>query len=623
MISFDIYLKGVSDNINDMLNSRKELDVKQFKQCIKIYSNLIRIKDSIFFEQDKMFLKLLKKFLNKSYCNFYHLSSYWLYTEYLLCSKEDNTEIVNKYKRYDDLLTSIIKILNELINKKDYTLIEYELDFKYFLSNVPLYNKIFIDFVIKFNNIYLEQKGEELNENLKQDKKLEWDLPKVIPYLENMQHIYFNIINERNLLEIKDKEQMKKKLLENFLEMTRNKENINVRAVKYVFENLYKHDETAINDFAFDGLEYIKKKLKDKMEIEGNENFNDEEISEDEIKQRLFFYFSLFKIGKRNIDHISKLPEVYSILPEKIKIFLINNHFLLRILEKLNLYKDDGKKVDDAPNRLRIAENLIENCNDKSEFIVISIINIIYGNKNYKFETQIKDGKLYRNIRTYYIQYQPNLIKGVVEISNKIPINEFFSSFIVDKIIKFNKEKPENVEEIFNKMNSDENFSANNISSIYSYHDNIKNKLIFYILYYFKNIKNDEPNSIQVKDLMIKYLIKKSEFKSEIMNIFQQIAKDNNINIIENMKIYDNFKEAINTPNKELTDDDKALIAELDKGLINFMNEKILVENNNKLLEDYYKNLTPEKKEQFKKQILKNISPKAKNKLDLIVFPDL
>ena len=121
-ISLDIYLKAISQNINNLINSRNDLSLIEFKQLIKIYSILIRAKDSIYLkkEPDQLFLELLeKKFLTNSYANFFNLSSFWLYTEYLLCCENDNIDIneITRFKRYDEILRNITQILNKLVNK--------------------------------------------------------------------------------------------------------------------------------------------------------------------------------------------------------------------------------------------------------------------------------------------------------------------------------------------------------------------------------------------------------------------------------------------------------------------------------------------------------------------------
>ena len=300
-IDISLYLRAVSENISNLINSRSSLEPQEFKQLIKIYSTLIRINDNIYFEQDKLFLELLEKYLNKSFPYFFNLSSFWLYTEYLLCS---NKEIkgINIYKRYDEILKNIIQILNKLLNNNNTNVINYQLEFNKFISNVPLYNKTFIDFVTNFHKLYIDKKADIINEELTKNRKM--SIFTVIPYLENMKNIYINIINDRNLIELKDKEEIKKNLLENFLIMSRNKSNLNAKALQFIFKDIYsisKYEEDIIKEFANEGLEDIKK-----LSIE----------ERDKIDQRFFFYF--FLCGK-NKENITKLPGVYSEVSQQIK----------------------------------------------------------------------------------------------------------------------------------------------------------------------------------------------------------------------------------------------------------------------------------------------------------------
>ena len=603
-IDMNLYLTAVSENISNLINSRSELDIQDFKKIIKIYSTLIRINDNIYFKQDKLFLELLEKYLNKSFSNFFELSSFWLYTEYLLCSKKENTEI-NIYKRYDEILKNIIQILNRLINNNNTNIINHNLDFNKFISNVPLYNKIFIDFIIKYHRLYLDKKTEIIDEQLSKDHKMR--IFKVIPYLENMKNIYINIINEKNLIELKDKEEIKKDLLENFLIMTRNKRNLNGKALQFIFKDIYcisKYEEEIIKKFAFEGLEEIKKLP--------------EEEEKNKIDQRLFFYFFLCSKNKENI---TKLPEVYSEVTQPIKDYMNNKIEQLKLLKGIDQY---------------LAERIIEKCNEKSEDIVISVIKNIYGNPNYRCEKNIEEEKLYRNIKLYYMKYCPKLTRGVVELSNKIPINDFFTSynFILNKIKQYENE-PERINEIFEQLNSSEankEINGNNLRNIYNYYDNINDKIIFYILYFYQNIKKDEFKFY--KDLMIKYHIKKlltyknegkEHFKNGLDNIVKNIQKDNNINLLEILTIYDNYKDMIKNMNEMQSDDINNINDELDKNLINIINEKLQEQDiqKNKFLEEYYNKLSQEDKKIFKDKILKNISSQAKGNLDLILFGDI
>ena len=219
-------------------------------------------------------------------------------------------------------------------------------------------------------------------------------------------------------------------------------------------------------------------------------------------------------------------------------------------------------------------------------------------------------------------------------MANKIPINDFFTgyNFILNKIKEYEND-PEKINEIFEQINSSEankNINGNNIRNIYNYYDNINDKIFFYILYYFQNIKKDEYKLY--KDLMIKYHIKKliqiktlgdDNFKNEISNISSQIIKDDNINLLEILNIYDEYKAILKNMNDIKSEEIDYLNNEFDTNLISIINGKLTIAQNNKLLEEYYKKLSQENKTIFKDKILKNISAQSKGSLDLILFPDI
>ena len=602
-IEFDIYLKSISENINNLLNSKAELDINIFKQIIKIYSIMIRTKDKIKFEQDSFLFKLLQKYLDKSITNFYKISLFWLNTEYLICSEKVNTEI-NKYKRFDLILTNIIIIINKLLENTPHLLINNCLDFVFFISNIPLYNKPFINFISKFQKIYLNNKSDVINEELKRNKEM--NLLSVIPFLENIKYIYINIINNKNLVEKKDKEEMRKILLENFLLLSRNKNYFNAKALEFIFNEIYnisEYEQNAIKDFANQGFEEIK-------------SLNGEEDKE-KIEQRFFFY--LFLCKKDNINTI-KLPSIYKDINQLTK-------------DMMNFYID--KRIKDLlkQNEKFFAEKLINECTLYSEDIVVFVIKDIYGNPNYKFENSIEEEKLYRNIKLFYMKYAPNLTKGVIEISNKIPIKDFFTTynFILNKIKQFeNEQKHELIYDIFEQLNSKE-INKNIFENIYEHiFEKINNKILFYILYYYQYVKNEEYK--HYKDLMIKFHTKKlielkkeslDDFNNEMNNFSDQLIQNNSISLKEIFDIYDLYIENTNNLNEVSKDDIEALSNEFDKILINFINEKIKEGTNNKLLEEYYNKLSQENKKIFKDKIMKNISEQAKGTLDLILFGDM
>ena len=601
-INFDLYLNSVSENIKNLLNTRSELDINIFKKTIKIYSVLIRSYDKIQFEQDNIFYKLLQKYLNKSISDFYMLSSFWLNNEYLLCSEKKESEI-NKYKRYDIILENIVGMVNNLLENSSLSIINNVCDFDKFISNVPLYNKAFIIFVTKFQKIYLDNKSDSINESLKKDKKK--DLYNEIPFLENIKHIHISITNQKNLVEIKDKEEMRKILLENYLLLTRHKKYFNAKALEFIFNEVYnmgKFEQNIIKDFGNQGFDEIK-------------NLNGEK-DKDKIEQRFFFYLFLCKKDNSNII---KLPSVYKEVNQTIK-------------DMMNPYIEKRFKELLKQNEQYFAEKLINECSENSEEIVLLVIKNIYGNPDYKCEKTIEDEKLYRNIKSFYMKYCPNLTKGVIEISNKIPLKDFFTkyNFVLDKIKQYETDqKPELINEIFEQINSKE-LNKNILENNYENIENITNKILFYILYYYQYVRNEEYK--YYKNLMIKFHSKKlinlknesfGNFNYEINILSNQLKKENRITLLEIFDIYDNYKENLNNLNEVANENIDFIINEFNIILINYINEKIKEGNNNKFLEEYYKKLTPENKKIFKSKIMKNISEQAKGNLDLILFGDM
>ena len=112
-------------------------------------------------------------------------------------------------------------------------------------------------------------------------------------------------------------------------------------------------------------------------------------------------------------------------------------------------------------------------------------------------------------------------------------------------------------------------------------------------------------------------------FKNELNNISTQFINDNKINLLEIFNLYDEYKENIKNMNEIQKEEIDIIINEFDKNIINIINEKLLVEQSDKLLEEYYNKLSQENKDIFKDKILKNISSQAKGKLDLITFGDI
>ena len=604
LTGFDFYLKSVSENVNNIINSRSELDINKFKQIIKIYSKLKRSIDIIQINpEDEALFNLLKKFIDKSICDFYNLCIFWLSTEYLICS-ENKSEDMNKFRRYDLILTKIVDILKQILKESCNSLINSEDNFAQFILNIPLYNGDFISFITDFQKNYLEKKCDKIEESLKKNRDI--NLLDAIPFLKSFKYIYINIVNDKNLFDKKEKDTIRKKLLENFFLLTQNKKYINAKALEFIFNDIYhisKFEQSAIKDFGINGFDEIKTK-------------NIEE--KDKIEQRFFFYFFLCK---KDNENIVRLPSVYEGLNESIK-------------EMIDPYIENRFKDLIKHNEQVYAENLINECKINSEKIVICVIKNIYGNPNYKFENILENEKLYRKIKKYYMTYFQNLTKGIIEISNKIPLKDFFTSynFVLDKIKQFEKEEENKklVNDILEKINSKEtnkNILEDNYIPIF---DKITNKILFYIIYYYQKVKGEEYR--HYKEIMIKFHSKKllelkdiciDDFNKEIQTLSNELIKNDGINLSNIFDIYDNYKNNLNIMNNISERDSEFIMEKFDKMLINFINEKIKEGDNVKILEEYYKKLSKENKKIFQDKVIRNISEQAKSSLDLILFGDI
>ena len=604
LTGFDFYLKSVSENVNNIINSRSELDINKFKQIIKIYSKLKRSIDIIQINpEDEALFNLLKKFIDKSICDFYNLCIFWLSTEYLICS-ENKSEDMNKFRRYDLILTKIVDILKQILKESCNSLINSEDNFAQFILNIPLYNGDFISFITDFQKNYLEKKCDKIEESLKKNRDI--NLLDAIPFLKSFKYIYINIVNDKNLFDKKEKDTIRKKLLENFFLLTQNKKYINAKALEFIFNDIYhisKFEQSTIKDFGINGFDEIKTK-------------NIEE--KDKIEQRFFFYFFLCK---KDNENIVRLPSVYEGLNESIK-------------EMIDPYIENRFKDLIKHNEQVYAENLINECKINSEKIVICVIKNIYGNPNYKFENILENEKLYRKIKKYYMTYFQNLTRGIIEISNKIPLKDFFTSynFVLDKIKQFEKEEENKklVNDILEKINSKEtnkNILEDNYIPIF---DKITNKILFYIIYYYQKVKGEEYR--HYKEIMIKFHSKKllelkdiciDDFNKEIQTLSNELIKNDGINLSNIFDIYDNYKNNLNIMNNKSERDSEFIMEKFDKMLINFINEKIKEGDNVKILEEYYKKLSKENKKIFQDKVIRNISEQAKSSLDLILFGDI
>ena len=607
LINYDEFFELIRTNIKNMISNNSTINYKSMKHIIKLYTTFIHMYGKIFDQDDRILLGMVKDIFQNSEENFNLLCIYWLYSEYLLCSKKV------EFLRYDTLLNEILVILNKEITHTDVNL------YTKLISNIPRYNIQFIKYIVEFNKNYIIQHFEELK--TKSENKV--PIIEQLPYLNSMRKIYIDIVKYEKISENdreRNRENFMEYLLDNFLEMTRNDNyDFNKRAIEFIIVNIYtigSFEENKIKEFALNGLKDLLL-IKD---IESEKAKND-----NLIKQKFPLYLFVCNIDPE-VLYSSKnycLPNIYSEAANIVRETL--NQYLSQLLAKINKFN---------------AVQLVNQCDEKSEEIVLNVIEIIYNNKNNLNEEKLNDDKLnddklYRSISKYYLDLFPNLIQGVISFSTKIPLNDFFTdyNFVLKKIQNSLNDTSENNlnSKILNKLNNNDN---NNDSIKIFFGDNsvnCKNKIIFYIIYYYLKIKEFFKDII---NLFLNYYIKiildlknkDEELKKELFN-FSQVCISN-ISVIDCLE---SFNEIFNFC-KNLPDEEKQFIQNMIYDLIiTILNGKINSKNSSIEFNSVtFDKLIEMMKKHDIKFLIENFIPKLDNKIkeelrakDLILFGDI
>lgn len=596
-ISTKDYLESITQNMKTLSGTYSLITVQNLKHIIKLYSTFVHSNNIIIEqEEDKIIRDLINQVssINNSNDDFYSLCIYWLYTEYLFASESNN------FYRYNRLLEEIISMTDNINKNKNVS--SYVFEYTNFISNIPYYNTKLIENILNYHNKYFTENYDLI----KQLSKAKIVLVEQLPYLCPMKKIYINIIKNDRVSE-KEKETLREQLLNSFINMSMNDYNhINARAIEFLFPNIYdikdtdQYEEKYIKKIAIDHLKELIS-IKDETSTNENKKF---------IEQRFPLYLHL--CGK-DIEVIKEFPEVYANCGSIVKkIFDNYMKLMMKTLDKFN------------------AENLISKCDDKSEEIVKCVINSIYSVKGV---FDIKD-KLFRNIRSYYTKSYPTLFQGVIAICDKIPINDFYndSNFVLEKINQ--NENEEGIYEILKILNNNSNDWIFG-SEFENYISLVKNKVLFYILYYYRYIYNSRNNLFEeILKKLNKFfnqefthlsIEQESDFIEE-KNIFGKLcvnylSGEGFIEMIDNFmndgidntdnKVYDFYIESISEVLNEKVNsdiqDDAHLLGDNDYDRIVYFIKK---RQSNPIIQD----------------VAKKFNEKIKNELrgkDLILFSDL
>ena len=467
------YFNTISLNLKSILHEDTFLlSVSQIQNIIHIYSKFIHISNKLSADEDNTLLSIIQN--QSSLHNIYVLFSYWLNTEYTLSAES------KEFFRYEALLDKMLSLLSE---EHFITNTESASSFNNFIANVPCYNKTFIDYIISYHINYYNSNYSYIKSECNK-----YDITDLIPYLDSFTTIYSNITNNEDKVLKGNKTEYKLKLLNCFINLTMNdSQQFNLKAITYLLNN--------ITVISLDTDEYIKSTVVNSLKeistitetIPENAKFdtNDSTLF---IEKRLPLFLMLCS---RTLDLIQNYPKMYIECNDNVRNYINKTY-----------NKFFGRILHDFIDRSN-AEKLIEECNEKSEIIVVLVIRTVYGNhKKFSIESKINDEKLFRNINKYYNAYggvNGELIQGIIEMSTKIPLSDFYTeyNFVLNYVNKWGDsvDMKDHYNTIMKTLNDNNMFlwifkEYTNSNNMNEESELVKNKLVYYIVYYYSHVVN-------------------------------------------------------------------------------------------------------------------------------------
>jgi hypothetical protein len=309
----------------------------------------------------------------------------------------------------------------------------------------------------------------------------------------------------------------------------------NLKAITYLLNNI-----TVISN---DTDEYIKSTVVNALKeistltetIPENAKFdtNDSTLF---IEKRLPLFLMLCS---RTIDLIQNYPKMYIECNDNVRNYINKTY-----------NKFFGRILHDFIDRSN-AEKLIEECNEKSEIIVVLVIRTVYGNhKKFSIESKINDEKLFRNINKYYNAYggvNGELTQGIVEMSTKIPLSDFYTeyNFVLNYINKWgdSNDMKDNYNMIMKTLNDNHMFlwvfKEFNISDENEF---VKNKLVYYVIYYYSHVVNKSGYD----NIIVKFISYLNSLCTVNDNSNEHITSNDNAIITTTTTSNDNSNNVIN-----------------------------------------------------------------------------
>jgi len=527
-------ISEISDSDNTSQKSKQNCDfLNDIKKFVKLHIKYIYTNNLTNIEkEDKIILDFLFENINEY---LYEIIKFWLYQEFLSISASSIPSVVI---RFDTILNEIILRLEkqEILRHSNFT---FE-NLYNFLSEIPQYNEKVIDFLIKhypsvstFNDLNFSiaegslnatsdlekeaEKNDELFINLifliyKKIKKKLLQLNQLLSSTENLQNQNTNGLFNEKALKSKYSDLLEKLKLVIFNLSSIDNEKILKARIKFISTKIFPlENKKEIHELSKRQFESLIKYT----ETPVNNNFL---LS----KYGLYFYLS-FKYPDHFIkDFITECPKIY-------------NQCTRAVCEKLD-------KIIERSNLKALSIesliNFVKNCADNCTSLVLLVM------KNIK--SDIGSEKLYKEILNFYHRSGKPL---EILLMLSLKINNFFI-YVYEKIRIFENFPDDNLDLIFNEINNnakddailsylkkDENINQNleKINSLIL--GNIKDKIIFYIIFFIEEYIIKKTMHINKLNFFIKYLEKLSihtgsEKLNENLNYLLELIKLKNISDI-------------------------------------------------------------------------------------------
>lgn len=504
----ELELNDVSQ-ISEASQYSKKQDAKidflaEMRNIIKLHLKYVYLNNCLKIEkEDKIIFDFLFDNINN---DFFEIAKFWLFEEFLMANNEENPGLI---RRYENLLNEFIQRMEKQeIYRSEFFSFE---KFYNFLTEIPQYNEKVIDLVIKFHPSYLEANiYSNLNENLSTTGfETEKDLEK---REENFLNLHIFIIYKKLKKKVSQINQLLSSKISSAPAAVPNNQNFaiinfNMNALRSNYmESLKKIRGWVLNLSYIEHQKIIETRIRfisnkilplgdveeiqeySRKQFESLMKYNDVPINKNVVlsKYGLFFYLCISYPDPFINDFIKECPKVYADCSKPVCEFLekiIEKNFIQKTLTMDNL------------------RYLVQNCSEKCLNIVLLIV------KNFKSE--IGAEKLYKEILKYYSHNgEPKEILLFLSLKintffmimyDKLKICENFSdSELLEKIfneINYNA----NEDTIFHYLKKDQNINAN-FEQIYSLLlEKIKDKIIFYILFFIEEYickKNIQINKI-------------------------------------------------------------------------------------------------------------------------------